>query len=423
MSRRLGSLFLTAALGPLHYAGQCIMARRVDDGLRQLTGEDVFLAFHRGMTAVAKEVGVGLADVTALLPVAEMQAIAAQIGAHQQSALAQWHLHTGDTGLLDGVADLTVDGRAPDASLCLLRLSAKMRLDKQLATPLRQLSEDLDRWQQMLDACRILIDDGAALEKAYRQRRLVRLGLAIAALLGLSAAIVWLVRVSLAQGRIDDALAANDPCEMAIDEADRAKASDAQETALAAKSAACEEQHEVARRAEEAARREREAARVAAAESAAREARCEVIAKVASGASSKSDLDGEAKALVARIGRRALEPADLEIAVARIPCGESRAFPALAGAYVTAALSSLGVWMYASTLSDGAVTLFSRGKGALSEEERVNFAQHAEHYAEKALVTGDEAKVARAQGLCRAAEAIDQPLRQYCRSLLTVSAP
>jgi hypothetical protein len=417
---RLGSLFLTAALGPLQYAGQCIMARRIDDGLRQLSGQDVLAAYERGIASVAQEVGVSPATVASLLPLADMTALAARIAHNQQHAIEQWHLHAGDTGLLDGVADLTVDGRAPDASLCLLRLSAKMKLDKQLATPLRELSDDLDRWQQLLEASRTFIEDGEVLKRAHRQRRLIRFGLVLAGGLAAAAVIVWVTRVQLARGRVDDALAASDPCRVAVEPSDRAKASSAQEAAIREREKACETVREDERRRSEEERKKREAEQRAAEARAAEEARCEGIARAALNDGPADGLDDTTAALVGRMASRSLLPADLEIGTGALPCHETNAFTGLAGAYAVAALDSLAGWMMASTPSEAAVAILKRGKEAIGPEARINFGHHVERYAEKALLSGNHETVARARALCRAAQAVDQPPRQFCRGVLEV---
>ena len=191
MADKLGVLFVNAAMGPLNYAGQCIMQNRVKTGINELAIESLLGAVERGIATVAKAAGLRASYVENLLPMAEIRQVADRIATNQRAALEQWEVHTGHIGgLMDGIADLTVDNRPPDAAVCLLRLSKKMQMDKQLAQPLRQLSEDLITWQDLIASCKTFIDDGRSLEAAYRQRRVVRIGFAIAALLAV-AVVVW----------------------------------------------------------------------------------------------------------------------------------------------------------------------------------------------------------------------------------------
>ncbi|MEM9694001.1 MAG: hypothetical protein AAGA56_15745, partial [Myxococcota bacterium] len=191
MSKKLGSLFLTAALSPLQFSGQLIMQRKVEDGFDALVAEDVWSAFERGATAVATEVGVPAPTVFELLPMAELRAIHGRMAEHQRAVVDQWKRHVAPTGLLVGIADLTIDGRSPDASLCLLRLSRKMQLDHELAVPLRLLSEDVEAWDGILHHCRNLIEDGDAIERAWRRRRQVRTGIGVAVGAVVTGVAIW----------------------------------------------------------------------------------------------------------------------------------------------------------------------------------------------------------------------------------------
>src|SRR5262249_7960518 len=126
MANNLGATFLRCALGPLHYAGGCILSGKVPDGLRELSADSLHRGVRRGMEESARQVGVGVPDVERLLPMADVQVAAARLDAAQRAAVAAWDQYAGQLGgLLKGVADLTVDGRAPDVPSFLERLSKK----------------------------------------------------------------------------------------------------------------------------------------------------------------------------------------------------------------------------------------------------------------------------------------------------------
>ena len=242
MSQKLGALFISAALGPVTYAGSCIMAQRVKDGLAELNPDSLMGGVNRGVATIADATGLPSEHIERLLPMPQLRRLAERIGPKQRTALTQWDIHTSHIGgLLAGVADLTVDGRAPDTALCLMRLSQKMQMDKALALPLRELSEDLESWRHLLETCRMIINDGDSLRSAHLQRRILRGGFAIAGLLAVAAVVVWIVRVRSARQRIDDLLIASDPCaSISIDDSDRGKASEDQLKMLEKRATECE---------------------------------------------------------------------------------------------------------------------------------------------------------------------------------------
>src|SRR5437016_5244012 len=145
---KLGASFLACALGPVSYAGSCIMAGRVAEGLQELSAEALEGALKRGVDQLAQRVGLGAFDIERILPQEALRAQLDKLATTQRSALEAWTYYSGRTGgLLQGVADLTVDGRAPDASLNLQRLAKKVSRDKPFSQPLMALSEDVGVWE------------------------------------------------------------------------------------------------------------------------------------------------------------------------------------------------------------------------------------------------------------------------------------
>lgn len=426
MAKKLGVLFLNAAMGPLNYAGQCIMQRRVKEGINELAIESLMGGVERGIESVAHAAGLPVSYVSNLLPMNELQQVAARIAENQRAAVEQWEVHTGHVGgLLDGVADLTIDNRPPDASLCLLRVSKKMQLDKALATPLRQLSEDLVTWQELIASCKTFIDDGRSLASAYRQRRLVRIGFAFAGALAIAVVVVWAVRVSLARSRIDELLSEEDPCTAASAEpSDLGKASDEQRDTIEERRAACEEAAAARRRAEEKKREELAKQKAAAAKKAARAGQCKaLIASVVAGSPNVGALE-EAKphaALLERIAKKKLQPADIG-SLETLPCLDSEDAVELAEVYLEGVLATAAIWMYTVAPSKLAADLMVKGKGGVRPRQLTIFEQHVEEMARRAVRTGEEEALARILKDCDVKDRLELKRGQYCNAARAIVA-
>jgi hypothetical protein len=426
MADKLGVLFLNAAMGPLNYAGQCIMQRRVKEGINELAAESLMGSVERGITTVANAAGLPPTYVANLLPMDEIRQVAARIAENQRIAMQQWEVHTGHIGgLLDGVADLTIDNRPPDASLCLLRVSKKMQLDKQLAAPLRQLSDDLVTWQELISSCRTFIDDGHSLARAYRQRRLVRIAAGVAVALAVAVVVVWLVRVKLARGRIDALLAEEDPCTAASAEpSDMNKASDEQVKRIEERNEACEAAAEERRRAEQRRLAEEARKRAEAAEKAARVAACKALLQsVADGAVEVGDLE-EAKAhvdVLERIATKKLKPSDVG-SLKGLPCMDSEASTPFAEQYLRGVLATAAVWMYTEAPSKLAADLMVKGKKGVTPRQLTIFERHVEEMAKRAVRTGEDDALARISKLCGVKKRLELRWGQYCEAANAILA-
>jgi hypothetical protein len=427
MADKLGNLFLSAAMGPLNYAGQCIMQSRVPNGLAELAVDSLMGAFRRGVQTVAKAAGLPQSTVEGLLPMAEIDVVAQRIAQNQRVAVDQWQVHAGHIGgLLDGIADLTVDNRPPDVSLCLLRLSKKMQLDKMLAAPLRQLSEDLVTWRELLTSCRTFIDDGRALESAYRQRRIVRLGMLMAGTLAVAVVVVWQLRLRAARGRVDAALAAAtaDPCAAPkIEAADLAKATDDQRERAGGLLKTCEEGRAAAAAAAEAEQKKKEAEERAQRTVKERLERCDALAaELGSGSAAAADKLPEAepvKPVLARIAKGEIELDDVS-ELKSFPCLDTAAATRLAELYTRAVLGNSGLWITKVAPSKTSEELLVKGKKAASPKQMQILERHVEDLAKRAVRKGEADVLARVEVLCRLKERMDIPVRQQCQAARAV---
>jgi hypothetical protein len=424
MANKLGAAFLRCSLGPLNYAGGCILAGKIPEGLNELGADNLHGGFKRGVEEAAKHVGVGARDVERLLPMGDVQAASAVLDAAQKGAVEAWRMHAGHLGgMMKGIADLTVDGRAPDVSQFLQRLSYKVVRDPPLSEPLLALSKAVATWLDLVEHCSDLLADGGVLAKAYRRRRQHQVA-AVAALVVAAAsglvAVLWLRAV---RARVDTALALIDPCAAAtIAPDDLERASTEQKQRAADRGAACEEGKKRAEQARVEAQQREDKAR---AEEAARKDhadRCDALAThVAGGQLAGADdaVAGGKSALLGRVARLALDRADL--LETELPCGDTPAGAKLADAFAAAVAASTGAWSRADDVGERARTALLARKDALPGSPKQVLAQHAEVVAKKALVSHDTGAVDRAAALCRLKDELGIRGGKYCATVYAVS--
>jgi hypothetical protein len=425
VANRLGATFFRWAMGPVSYAGQCISAGRVKEGLAELARDGLIDAWRRGVAEVAQGAGAAVADVEALLPRDDVQAAADLLHESQQRAMEAWQRYAGHVGgLLAGVADLTVDGRVPEASLCLERLAAKVARDKPLAEPLRLLAVDTQRWQDLIFDCKRRLEDGPGLTAAFRRRRAMRLGAVSAAAALIAASVGAVGWAAVTRARVDRTLAAAvGPCDVESIPADTlARASSEQRARIEGLRSTCESEKAAAARARaEEARREAEAA-AAAKVRAEREAACdELAAGVARGeAPADGRVAGDAAALLGRVARRALSVEDLGVGDAMLPCGDTAAGEALRKAFAEAVLAAPALWANAEVLSPAVGAVLAAHRDALPEVSRMRLGSHAEDMARAALIRGDPERLSRAGALCKLKPAVGLEVhpRSSCATVL-----
>lgn len=425
MANKLGAAFLRCSLGPLNYAGGCILTGKIPEGLHELGAESLHGGLARGIAEASKHVGVGVRDVERLLPMADIEAAAARLDAAQKAAVQAWSMHAGHLGgMMKGVADLTVDGRAPDVSQFLARLSYKVVRDPPLAEPILALSKEIASWLDLVEHCGDLLADGGVLARAYRRRRLRRVAVGVVA--GLVAASGLLVALWLrgVRARVDAALAILDPCAAAtIAPADLERATSEQQQRAADRSAACDAGKRRAEEARAEAQRREDTARAEARIRKDHLDRCEALAQhVAGGALVDDDaaVAGGQSALLGRVARSSLERADL--LETELPCGDTAAGAKLAEAFAVAVAASNRVWPRADELSERARAALVTRKDALPGSPKQMLAQHAEIVAKKALVSQDSALMARSVALCRLKDDLGIRGGKYCATVYAVAS-
>lgn len=424
MANQLGAAFLRCSLGPLNYAGGCIISTKFAEGLNELSSDNLYGGLSRGIEETARHAGVGVADVERLLPMSDVRAAAARLDAAQKGAVAAWQMYAGHLGgLMKGVADLTVDGRAPDVSQFLARLAKKVVRDRPLSEPLQALADAVAHWLDLVEACADRIGDGGELATAFRRRRLRRFGVIGAAGIAIAASGGVALWIGAVRARVDAALSATDACAAAaIDPGDLARASGAQQKRAAERSASCEEQKR--REGEErAAAEKREAdAREAEQKKKAREAGCDALAKhLAAGSLTAEDsaLAGSKAALLARVAKGAVDKADL--AENDLPCADAPAGAKIADAFASAVAATPAAWARADDVSDRVYAALVAKRDALPGSPKQVLAQHADKLAMRAIVSRDDAFKARATRLCTLKKELGIPGGKYCSTLFVLA--
>ena len=427
MAARLGPLFLRAALGPINYASSRIMGREVEKGLHELEQESLLGSARRGLETVAKEVGLRPADVERHLPFAKLVPLAKQVQDVQRITLAQWRRHAGHVGgLLEGVADLTIDGRPPDLSLCLTRLAKKVRADKEWSEPLAALADVVGRYTDLLYHCRDLLDEGVALAKAHERRRLRRLVSAVAVgSLALTTVVVvswYILHTRGARQRVEGALTRGEICAWSeIDPGDQEHATDAQRTAVAERIAECSERRERERQEREAQRRREEEARVLESQRKELEAGCaELLNAVQAGqppGPRALGAAGKAAQLFQHAATGKLERADLAPPDPELPCANTPSKAALDQAFAQAVVEARQAWISAPDVSPLVSKILGDHHSELNDRYKSLFAMNTEKAARRALVTGDSTEVERALRLCALKRALDIKRGTYCDAL------
>lgn len=413
-NQKLGKTFAQCAMGGVTYAAQCFQASRVPEGLSQLSAESLRDGVTRGILESARRVGVPPEEITRSLPMREIEAIVARIGFSQEKALASWHVHAGQLGgLLSGIADLTVDGRAPDAVLCLDRLAGKVRRDKELAAPLTSLAADLAAWEELVTRCRTVLDDGGALEKAYHRRRMRRAlfaGSALVMLLALGAVAVVFVRIHL---RVRDQLASPDPCAVErVEPGDLERVGAELREQAARARVACD-----GRRAEEAATQERERLVQQ------RATECDALAAAVEAGQLDRPLEavaGPAAPLLRRITTGSLTAADLGPDDPRMPCDDTPSGARLLASFERAVPVSSPGWLRGEPLAPRAHKALVAHAAELPGPVRAELERAAEDEARKAIVVGEATLVARAGQLCQLHVDLGGSPRSSCMGILAL---
>jgi hypothetical protein len=337
-----------------------------------------------------------------------------------------WAAHAGPIGgLLKGVADLTVDGRAPDVSNFLERLSKKVVRDPPLSTPLHVLAMEVATWLDLVEHCGDLLADGGVLAQAYQRRRIRRFalgGVGGAGLLGVVGGFLWL---HAARARVEEALGAVDPCAaLSIDPGDLARASAGQTERARDRSTACEDRRRRDAAVREEQHRHEEQTREADRQRKAREARCDALADHVDGG---KELTPEDRALadaqlplIQRTSRHALDLADM--ATRDLPCADTPAGARIAKAFSDAVVASPAAWANADDLSDRVMTILVERAADLPSAPKQQVQAHADNLVRRAMIQKTPVATEQATRACKLKDDLGVRGAKYCPGLAALRA-
>ncbi|MBK8253696.1 MAG: hypothetical protein IPK82_13645 [Polyangiaceae bacterium] len=426
MAPRLGGAFATGALGPVHYAGQLILARKPEDGLRELTPDNLAGGVSRGVLQAAQLVGVTPSDIEQLLPMAELSGLWTRIGASQPKVMEVWKTYAGGIGgMLSGVADLTVDGRAPDTALCVARLAKKVQRDKPFAEPLGRLADDLADYQDALARCVELLNDTTALQKAYERRKFRRMAMGIGGACFGIGVLLTLTLFLVARGRVVAVIENPDPCaSLPLTASDLARVGEPLRTKALANKTQCETDRAEAQKRAEEERLRAEKEKQALAEKAAMEAACSKLATDLSTGAISSEAEAVAKEtapLLGRIAKNALEASDLGPEEPAFPCKGTPAEGAISAAYQKAVLAKPWNIPKAERLSVAAQQAIEKGAGDLPTKLKRMLGTRANDASKKAIASGKPDLIAKALAACEAAKAVGTAPHGPCEGVRTLA--
>lgn len=422
MAAKLGGVFLACAMGPVRQAAACILASRMPQGIEELAPDALLAAVRLGIRQAAKLAGVTPADVESVLPMDELAARLEPLRESQPAAVEAWRRHAGQLGgMLKGVADVTIDGRAILPSAALARIARKVRRDKELAAPVQAFADDMGGWEELLERCKDALDRGDELKLAYRLRRLRNAVFAVDGAAALAAVILVALSVRASRARVDAVLAGNDVCAVSgIAEADLARASVPQLRGVVERQQAC-----ASRRAWEELQREAGLRHEATAKELARlqeelDTKCEALAeRAALGKVIAEDLTvaGDRKALLGRIRMRALAGKDLGPKLPALPCEGTRAEPKVREVFVNAAVATPWSWLGSIDPAAEVPGLLRPRAEEISEKARLVLAARAEDLAKRALKKGTPDRIGKALRLCALAAALGVDGGQPCEAV------
>gem|GEM_PF-3541867 len=386
-----GSTLSEAAHAPITLAFEQWREVRVVPGLNEVTKEKLVGALVQGVQATAKRSGLPPREIQALLPWAEMMAHADKIEAARIEALATFERYSlAVGGLLTGLAGATleVDPRRKSAAQSLLNVTRRFSRERELVAPLKQLSAELDIWEEGLEKAAETIDRSNLVHRVLQRRLLLRVSLGFLIFAVLSVVVAFQVRerrIAGARQRVAARIAAiKDPCipiELSSDE--QRHALPEHFDAIDQKKKVCEEKRVKERYVTS----------------------CDSLAKdLETGKLSPED-EATAKDSAARLVRAAagnLQAQDLLATAANMPCADTKAKDRIWLSYVRAAVRSKDAWGETPSISDDLRKMLATKEFANETGYKENIGKEAESVASRALGTGNAEAVERAKKLCQA---------------------
>lgn len=404
----LGTTLVQCAKVPVRQARAHLSAGRISEGLATVSNDNLLAALRDGIATTAKRIQIDPRAVERALPWDELTMILTRIVGTQRAAADVWERHSvAFGGMSTGFSGGTLIGdvRKQSAGEYLFNLAGRFVRDQHIHQPLKAFAADLLQWEEILDRCGEVIDQGQ-LAASYRHRRMLkRVGLLVAGLLVLGVASTVLgirLTVSASQKRVDGALASADPCAVErIDQTDRKRARPDQLSQIESKRVECEKTRARARYV----------------------ASCTAVADhLEAGSLTPEDeaFLGPKAAVMKRAATAALEVGDLMYPDDGMPCQDVPQIPdRLWKGFAKGAADSALAWAEASRVSEKIKALVTSKDIGLSETSRQVLSRRAEGISEKAIIAGRPADMERARVMCDFNLSLGVKYGRNCKGLLT----
>ncbi len=386
-----------AALEPLTAAGKKLESRNVLEAIQMLDPARLRVAVEQGKVDAARAASVHLADLERLIPAAQVNAHAAQIGQAQGAALLAARQFA--SSLMGAVGS----ARAPTVSESFRKLGQAFADDTVIAGPLGDLADRLGAYEAWIkDRSQAVRRDPTVVRGCYRKLALhvgaAGIGAAVALCLAGAFVVYWQVML-VARRHIDVALASKDPCAIENVQAKHWMRATADQAS---------------RRAER--RRECDAERA----SKLRETQCDTLAVHVEGASMAPDDDrlaGAVAPLLHRVADKQLVPDDLLIDEHAMPCADT---PVAARLWVLLGKTAGGseqLWQQVEQVSPDVAKLLLRADVGLSDSSRQALWNRADAPARRAIVSGAPADMDHAKKICELAASLHVEQGRGCKAL------
>lgn len=386
-----GNTLSEAAFAPIVLAFEQWREVRVIPGLNEVTKDKLFAALTLGVQLTAKRFGLSPKEVQAILPWAEMLAHLDKIEAARveaQSTFERYSLAVG--GLLTGLAGATieVDPRRKSAAQALMNVSRRFSRERDLVTPLKHLSAELEIWEEGLEKAAETIDKSNLVRRVLQRRTMLRVSLAFLIFAVISVVVAFQIRerrIANARQRVATRIAAiKDPCTpIELSDEEQRHALPEHFAAIDDKKKVCEE------------KRAKERYLTS----------CDTLGKNFDAGKLTPEDEATAKNAAPRLVRAAsgkLQPEDLLAKPADMPCGDTKVKDRLWAAYVKAAVRSTDAWTETPVISDELRKALAAKEFANETAYKENIAKDAEAAASKAMGKGDPESVERGKKLCQA---------------------
>jgi len=386
-----GTTLSETAFAPIVLAFEHWREVRVIPGLNEITKEKLVGALTQGVQATAKRFGLSPREVQAILPWTEMMAHVDKIEAARidaQATFERYSLAVG--GLLTGLAGATieVDPRRKSAAQALLNVSRRFSRERDLVSPLKHLSAELEIWEEGIEKAADIINKSNLVRKVLQRRLMLRVSLGFLIFAVISVVMAFQIRekrIANARARVAARIAGiKDPC-TPIDLSDEEQRHALPEhfNAIDEKKKVCEE------------KRAKERYLTS----------CDTLAKDFEAGKLSPEDEATAKASAPRLVRAAtgkLQAEDLLAKPSDMPCGDTKAKDRLWVAYVRAAVRTPDAWGENPVISDDLRKMLGTKEFENETAYKQNIGKDSEPAASKAMGKGGPELVERAKKLCQA---------------------